>query len=67
MAKKEHNILLYSNYYGGAGIGIGDFNNDGLQDIFFAGNLESDRLYINEGDMQFANVTNSAGIEDNGG
>lgn len=36
---KDHNILIYSNYYGGAGVGLGDFNNDGLQDIFFAGNL----------------------------
>ena len=32
--KKEHNILIYSNYYGGAGVGVGDFNQDGLQDIF---------------------------------
>ncbi|MEQ6122502.1 VCBS repeat-containing protein [Reichenbachiella sp. MALMAid0571] len=64
---KEHNILIYSNYYGGAGVGLGDFNNDGLLDIFFAGNLVSDRLYINEGQMQFVDVTNSSGIEDNGG
>lgn len=64
---KEHNILIYSNYYGGAGVGIGDFNNDGLQDIFFAGNLEGDRLYRNKGRMQFEDVTQTAGIEDNGG
>ena len=37
--KKEHNILLYANYYGGAGVGIADFNNDGLQDLYLAGNL----------------------------
>lgn len=65
--KKEHNILIYSNYYGGAGVGIGDFNNDGFQDIFFAGNLVSDRLYMNKGDMQFEDITISAGIENNGG
>lgn len=31
---KEKNILLYANFYGGAGVGVADFNNDGLQDIF---------------------------------
>lgn len=50
---KDRNILLYSNFYGGAGIGIGDFNNDGLKDIFFAGNIVNDELYINKGDLQF--------------
>ena len=34
--KKDHNILLYANYYGGAGVGIADFNNDGLQDVYLA-------------------------------
>ena len=65
--KKEHNILIYSNYYGGAGVGVGDFNQDGLQDIFFAGNLVSDRLYVNQGDLKFEEITEMAGIEDNGG
>ena len=47
--EKDHNILIYSNYYGGAGVGVGDFNKDGLADLFFAGNLVSDRLYLNKG------------------
>ncbi|WP_157378408.1 VCBS repeat-containing protein [Arenibacter latericius] len=64
---KESNILIYSNFYGGAGVGVGDFNKDGLQDIYFAGNLVSDRLYQNNGDMQFEDITQAAGIEDNGG
>ncbi|WP_346752144.1 VCBS repeat-containing protein [Splendidivirga corallicola] len=64
---KEHNILIYSNYYGGAGVGVGDFNNDGLQDLFFAGNLVADELYLNKGNFQFENITESAGIKDNGG
>lgn len=64
---REHNILIYSNFYGGAGVGVGDFNNDGLQDIFFAGNLVGDRLYLNRGQMEFEDVTETSGIRDNGG
>ncbi len=64
---KEHNILIYSNYYGGAGVGVGDFDNDGLQDIFFAGNLVDDRLYRNLGNMKFEEVTEKAGITEHDG
>ena len=44
---KDHSIFLYANYYGGAGVGIGDFDNDGLEDIFLAANLIDDKIYIN--------------------
>ncbi|MEX0289134.1 MAG: VCBS repeat-containing protein [Flavobacteriaceae bacterium] len=64
---KERNILLYANFYGGAGVGVGDFNNDGLQDIFFAGNMVPDQLYFNTGNLTFENVTTAAGIIHDGG
>ncbi len=64
---KEHNILIYSNYYGGAGVGVGDFNRDGRPDLYFAGNLVADRLYYNAGDFRFEDVTEQAGILDRGG
>jgi hypothetical protein len=60
--EKDHNILLYSNYYGGGGVGIGDFNKDGLADIFFAGNLVPDQLYFNAGDLTFVDAGEMAGI-----
>src|SRR5688500_15768494 len=48
--------------YMGGGVGIGDFNNDGLKDIFFSANQVSCRLYINKGNNQFDDITGKAGV-----
>src|SRR6056297_2061794 len=48
--------------YNGAGLAAGDFNNDGLTDLFFAGNLVSSRLYLNRDDFQFDDITEQANI-----
>ena len=48
--------------YNGAGVGIGDIDNDGLPDIFFAGNMVSSRLYLNKGKMRFEDITASAHV-----
>lgn len=56
------NILNQANIYNGGGVGIGDFNNDGLPDIYFAGNMTGNRLYINKGLLRFEDITAAAGV-----
>lgn len=58
----EFNIQQYLYFYDGAGVSAGDINNDGYPDLFFAGNSVPDRLYLNKGNFQFEDITESAGI-----
>ena len=58
----EFNMLKYMYYYNGAGVAAGDFNNDGKIDLFFASNQGQNSMYLNEGNMQFKDVTKQAQI-----
>lgn len=57
------NILDYEYLYNGGGVGIGDFNLDGLPDIIFSGNMVPSRIYLNLGNLKFEDITSSSGIE----
>lgn len=61
------NLFKYMYFYNGSGIGAGDFNNDGKIDLFFGSNQGQNSLYLNKGDLKFINVTQQAGIPDDGG
>lgn len=59
-------IFNYEYLYNGHGIGIGDFNLDGLQDIFISGNTTPNKLFLNKGNLVFEDITRQAGVRGNG-
>ena len=56
------NLFDYDYFYNGSGVGIADFNNDGLKDVVLSANQTENRLYINKGDLIFEDVTKEANI-----
>jgi hypothetical protein len=59
----EFNIFNYMYFYNGAGVAVGDVNGDSLVDIYFTSNQEDNKLYLNEGEFKFKDVTEVAGVE----
>src|SRR5687767_8699836 len=60
--QQDFNILTFRNYYNGGGVGIGDINNDGLNDIYFTANMGPNKLYLNKGNLEFEDATQKAGV-----
>ncbi len=59
---EEFNTYTYRNFYNGAGVGMADFNKDGLTDLYFCSNMTGNKLYINKGDFVFEDITDRAGV-----
>lgn len=64
---EELNILNYLYFYNGAGVSIADYNNDSYADIYFTSNKKADKLFLNQGNFEFQDVTSSSGINNASG
>ena len=62
----QFNMFNYMYFYNGSGVGVADVNNDGLPDVFFAGNQQRNRLYLNKGNLTFEDITDASGIPNDG-
>ena len=63
---EKFNIIEYLYFNNGAGVAAGDINNDGLPDLYFTSSQHPDRLYLNEGDLRFRDITRKAGVAGRG-
>ncbi len=59
----DFNVFNYMYFFNGGGVGVGDFNQDGLEDLYFTSNMGSNKLFLNEGNLKFNDVTIESGVD----
>ncbi len=62
LVQEDLDVFRYRNFYNGGGVGIGDFNNDGLPDVYLTSNMGENKLYLNKGNLKFEDITKKAGV-----
>lgn len=58
----DFNVFAYMYFFNGGGTGVGDFNNDGYEDLYFTSNMGPNKLFLNEGGLKFKDITEEAGV-----
>ena len=58
----DFNVFTYMYFFNGGGVAAGDFNQDGLDDLFFTSNMGPNKLFLNKGNFKFEDVTDKAGL-----
>jgi hypothetical protein len=59
----DFNVFNYMYIYNGGGVAAGDFNKDGKADLYFTSNMGPNKLFLNEGDFKFKDVSAEAGVQ----
>ncbi len=59
----EVNYMSFNYIYMSGGVGVGDFNNDGLQDMYVAATMQANKLYLNQGNFKFTDIAEQAGVQ----
>lgn len=62
----DFNILNFHYIYNGGGVGVGDFDKNGLPDLVFSGNQVASEIYLNQGELNFTNITKTSNFDTKG-